>query len=369
MPDHSRSLADGALDPWTKPRYRRERATVVSWAEEAGVDPGAPWSELSDEVRTVLLEGGRVNGERFRGLIPFMKSRERKRYKAYIRVFLRQYQLPRVCADCGGTRLKPDALHVRVGGHHIAEAASMEVAALSEWLMGDLGLSEFNLKVAATVLEELSDRVQFLDDVGLGYLALDRQARTLSGGEMQRIRLASCLGSRLVDTLYVLDEPTIGLHPHDTDRFVAVIERLAGAGNTVLVVEHEAAVIERADEIIELGPGAGESGGEIVFQGSWSDLLASDTSTGQALSGRADGPRTRRRSSRGAENPRRSRVARASRRPAAQRGRSGRVAPAGLPLGGYRRFGVGEVDDGSRRPLSRPGAHFRRRDQRQAAPR
>ncbi|MFV1986523.1 MAG: excinuclease ABC subunit UvrA, partial [Gemmatimonadota bacterium] len=164
----------------------------------------------------------------------------------------------------------------------------LSVTEIREWLEGDLGLSPFQEKVARTVIEEIADRVSFLDDVGLGYLTLDRQARSLSGGEMQRIRLASCLGSRLVDTLYVLDEPTIGLHPHDTDRFVAVIQRLAGAGNTVLVVEHEPAVIERADEIIELGPGAGESGGQIVFQGTWDELLAADTSTGRALSARGE---------------------------------------------------------------------------------
>ncbi|MDH3734296.1 MAG: excinuclease ABC subunit A, partial [Gemmatimonadota bacterium] len=303
VPEDSRSLADGALDPWTKPRYRRERTSVVEFAEAAGIDPRVSWSDLPEEARDVLLEGGTFEGERFRGLIPFMKSREKKRYKAYIRVFLRQYQLPRTCTHCGGTRLKPDALNVEVGGRHIADVAGSEVAELKKWLGGELGLSEFGRKVAQTVLSELADRVEFLADVGLGYLALDRQARTLSGGEMQRIRLASCLGSRLVDTLYVLDEPTIGLHPHDTDRFIAVIERLAAAGNTVLVVEHEPAVIERADDIIELGPGAGEAGGEIVFQGGWSDLLAANTSTGRALAGRLEPPARRRRTGRGAAAP------------------------------------------------------------------
>jgi excinuclease ABC subunit A len=287
VPDQTRSLQEGALDPWTKPRYKRERAKVLEFAGAARLDVTAPWEALPEEAREVLVEGGRYGGARFTGLLPFMKSRERKRYKAYIRVFLRQYQLPRVCGTCGGTRLKPDALHVRVGGRHIAEIAALGVESLREWLSGDLGLTPFLRKVAGTVLEEISDRVAFLDDVGLGYLTLDRQARTLSGGEMQRIRLASCLGSRLVDTLYVLDEPTIGLHPHDTDRFVAVVDRLAEAGNTVLVVEHEAAVIEHADDIIELGPGAGEAGGEVVFQGDWAALLKADTSTGRALAGTA----------------------------------------------------------------------------------
>ena len=293
VPDPSRSLADGALDPWTKPRYTRERAAVLTFAAEAGIDPHRPWADLPEATREVLIDGGRVDGVRFRGLVPFMKSREKKRYKAYIRVFLRQYQLPRVCGDCGGTRLKQDALNVRVGGRHIADVAALEVLRLRKWLAGDLGLTPFLEKVAHTVLSEISDRVGFLDDVGLGYLTLDRQARTLSGGEMQRIRLASCLGSRLVDTLYVLDEPTIGLHPHDTDRFIAVVDRLATAGNTVLVVEHDATVIEHADDIIELGPGAGETGGEIVFQGDWQALLQANTSTGRALA-EDEPPSTRR---------------------------------------------------------------------------
>jgi excinuclease ABC subunit A len=302
VPDPTRSLLEGALDPWTKPRYKRERADVLEFAEAARLDVTAPWETLPEEARDVLINGGRFGGARFTGLIPFMKSREPKRYKAYIRVFLRQYQLPRLCGTCAGTRLKPDALHVRVGGRHIAEVAALGVERMREWLSGDLGLTPFLRKVAGTVLEEISDRVAFLDDVGLGYLTLDRQARSLSGGEMQRIRLASCLGSRLVDTLYVLDEPTIGLHPHDTDRFVAVIDRLAAAGNTVLVVEHETAVIEHADDIIELGPGAGEAGGEVVFQGDWGALLKADTSTGRALAGarpsKAAGRRGGRRGSR-----------------------------------------------------------------------
>jgi len=288
IPDETRSLEDGALDPWTKPRYRRERATVRAFAEETGLDARQPWLDLPEGARETLLDGGTYEGTRFRGLIPFLRSRERKRYKAYIRVFLRQYQLPRTCGECGGTRLKVDARNVCVDGRHIAEVAAVPVTEIREWLDGELGLSPFQAKVARTVVEEIADRVSFLDDVGLGYLTLDRQARSLSGGEMQRIRLASCLGSRLVDTLYVLDEPTIGLHPFDTDRFVAVIQRLADAGNTVLVVEHEPAVLESADEIIELGPGAGESGGQIVFQGTWDELLAADTSTGRALSARGE---------------------------------------------------------------------------------
>jgi len=287
VPDPGRSLDEGALDPWSKPRYRRERARLREFAAASGLDATLPWEALPDEGRDVLLNGGRYAGERFRGVIPFLRSKERKRYKAYIRVFLRQYQLPERCAGCEGYRLKPEALNVRVGGRHIAEVARWTVKEISAWLAEGLDLTPFQRHVASTILRELEHRTSFLAEVGLGYLTLDRQARSLSGGEMQRIRLASCLGSRLVGTLYVLDEPTIGLHPHDIDAFTGVLERLADRGNTVLVVEHEPAVLERADRIVELGPGAGEQGGEIVFEGGWDDLVTSETGTGQALARRA----------------------------------------------------------------------------------
>ena len=297
VPDPGRSLEDGALDPWTKPRYGKERAAVLRFARASGLDPAARWTSLPGDAREALLEGGTLEGEPFQGVIPFLRSRESKRYKAYIRVFLRQYQLPRVCRTCGGARLVPDALHVRIAGEHIAGVSARPIREVRSWIAGDLGLTPFQAKVAETVRGEILDRLAFLDEVGLGYLTLDRQAKTLSGGEMQRIRLASCLGSRLVDTLYVLDEPTIGLHPHDIERFVGVLDRLARSGNTVLVVEHEPAVMRRADRILELGPGAGEAGGEIVFEGTWDALLEADTSTGRALAGSAESgppPRPRR---------------------------------------------------------------------------
>ncbi len=289
VPDHDRSLAEGALDPWWKPRYKKERAKLLEFARATELDEGAAWTTLPVDAREVLLNGGIYRGERFLGVIPFLKSKENKRYKAYIRVFLRQYQLPLECGACGGSRLTPDALNVRIDGRHIADVAITPVSEIAEWLAGDLGLEPFAQKIAGTILDELEDRLRFLVDVGLGYLTLDRQARTLSGGEMQRIRLASCLGSRLVDTLYVLDEPTIGLHAHDIAAFISVIKRLSARGNTVLVVEHEPAVLESADRIVELGPLAGEAGGEIVFEGDWNELLASDTGTGKALARRASG--------------------------------------------------------------------------------
>lgn len=322
VPDPGRSLDEGALDPWSKPRYRRERARLREFAAASGLDTALPWEALPDAGRDVLLNGGRYAGERFRGVIPFLRSKEKKRYKAYIRVFLRQYQLPERCSGCEGYRLKPEALNVRVAGRHIAEVARWTVKEIAAWLAEGLDLTPFQRHVASTILRELDHRTSFLAEVGLGYLTLDRQARSLSGGEMQRIRLASCLGSRLVGTLYVLDEPTIGLHPHDIDAFTGVLERLANRGNTVLVVEHEPAVLERADRIVELGPGAGEQGGEIVFEGGWDGLLTSETGTGQALARRA---------------------AAAGRRGGARRD-GGRTAGGELVLRGARLHNVRDVD-------------------------
>jgi excinuclease ABC subunit A len=287
IPDPERSLASGALDPWTKPRYRKERAAVLQLAARRAADVAAAWHELKPELQRELLHGS----DEFEGMLPFLRGRERKRYKQYIRVFLRQYQRPRSCPSCGGARLRSEALNVRLDGRTIAEVAELTFDRFTEWLDT---LSPFESRVAETILDEVRDRMGFLHEVGLGYLTLGRQARTLSGGEMQRIRLASSLGSRLVDTLYVLDEPTIGLHARDTDRFIAVLQRLRDSGNTVLVVEHDAAVVQAADRIVELGPGAGELGGELVFSGDWTGLLTSGTATGKAFSSPA-GPGWRRR--------------------------------------------------------------------------
>jgi excinuclease ABC subunit A len=288
VPDRVRSLAGGAIDPWTKPRYRKERAALLELASRRGADVDAPWRELPESLREELLHGS----EEFEGVFPFLRGRERKRYKQYIRVFLRQYQRPRTCPSCGGARLKPQALNIRIGSETIAAVADLTFDELAGW-MESVSFTPFESDVAATVLDEIRDRVSFLREVGLGYLTPGRQARSLSGGEMQRIRLAGSLGSRLVDTLYVLDEPTIGLHPRDAERFLTVLRRLRDAGNTVLVVEHDAAVLRVADRIVELGPGAGEHGGAVVFEGDWDELLASGTATGEALKNEARIPKAR----------------------------------------------------------------------------
>ena len=279
VPDPGRSLRAGAIDPWTKPRYEARRKLLLKAAEQLGADPDLPWRRLSPPHRRELLHG-KVG--RYQGIFPFLRGLEAKRYKQYVRVFLRQYQLARTCPACGGTRLNPHALAVRVGGETIARAGAMTVAELAAWLQA-LPLSATERTVAELVLAEAGGRLAFLLDVGLGYLSLDRQARTLSGGEAQRIALANALGSRLVDALYVLDEPSIGLHPRDTGRLLAVLRRLRDHGNTVVVVEHDPATIAAADWMLELGPGAGEHGGRVVHAGPLAG--AADSLTGKYLRG------------------------------------------------------------------------------------
>ncbi len=279
VPDPERSLRGGAIDPWTKPRYEARRKLVLKAAEQLGADPDLPWRRLRPQHRRELLHG-KVG--RYQGIFPFLRGLEEKRYKQYVRVFLRQYQLAKTCPACGGTRLNEHALAVRVGGETIARAAAMTVAELAAWLQA-IDLTPGQRKVAELVLAEAGGRLAFLLDVGLGYLSLDRQARTLSGGEAQRISLANALGARLVDALYVLDEPSIGLHPRDTGRLLGVLRRLRDHGNTVVVVEHDPATIAAADWMLELGPGAGEHGGRVVHAGPLAE--AADSLTGKYLRG------------------------------------------------------------------------------------
>ena len=280
VPDPRRSLLEGAIDPWTKPRYEGRRRLLLDAARRLRADPAAPWRSLGTAARRELLYG---KAGRYLGIFPFLKSLERKRYKQYIRVFLRQYQLAKTCPACDGTRLNEHARAVRLAERGIAEVASLPLGALREWLAA-LPLSGMQREIAAPILSELIARVDVMLDVGLGYLTLDRQARTLSGGEAQRIALANALGARLMDALYVLDEPSIGLHPRDTDRLLGLLRRLRDAGNTVLVVEHDLAAIRQADFMLELGPGSGEHGGSVVHAGPLTGEIL--TLTGDYLAGR-----------------------------------------------------------------------------------
>ena len=280
VPHPSRSLRDGAIDPWTKPRYDNKRRALAEFAKRERIPMDKPWDQLTAAHRQLLLH---TKTRGYKGIFPFLRDLEEKRYKQYIRVFLRQYQTAQECPRCHGTKLQPEALNVRVGGLNIAQVSELPVDQLADWL-NDLELNEFDRKVAAMILKEARDRVTFLRDVGLSYLSMNRATRTLSGGEAQRIGLANSLGSQLVDTLYVLDEPSIGLHSRDMDRLLKLLQRLRDAGNSVLVVEHDLAAIEMADYMVELGPGSGEAGGEVVFAGPLSRISESPL-TGQYVTG------------------------------------------------------------------------------------
>ncbi len=292
VPYPDRSLRDGAIDPWTKPRYDNKRRALAEFAKKEGIRMDVPWRELPAMQRERLLRAG---GRGFKGIFPFMRDLEEKRYKQYIRVFLRQYQTAQECPTCHGTKLKPESLQVKVAGRDIAEVSALPIGTLVEWLDG-LQLSAMDQQIAAHILREAHDRVTFLCDVGLNYLSLNRATRTLSGGEAQRIGLANSLGSRLVDTLYVLDEPSIGLHSRDMDRLLRLLLRLRDGGNTVLVVEHDLDAIKAADYMVELGPQSGEKGGQLVFAGPMSRIAESPL-TGQYITGEREipVPATRRR--------------------------------------------------------------------------
>jgi excinuclease ABC subunit A len=302
VPNGARSLAEGAVDPWSKPRYETRRQKLADLARREKVSLDEPWVTLPERVQRAVLHGTRG----FQGVLPFLESLEEKRYKQYIRVFLRQYQSAQECPTCGGSKLREEALRVRVAGRSIAEVALLPVRQLQEWVeqLAARGAAEaegavltaMERQIAVSILKELVSRVSFLCDVGLAYLTLERQTRTLSGGEAQRIALANALGSNLVDTLYVLDEPTIGLHPSDNERLLRLLLRLRDAGNTVLVVEHDPDAMRVADHLVELGPGSGERGGSIVFEGTLQEMLRSGTLTGRYLSGeeRIDLPSRRR---------------------------------------------------------------------------
>ncbi len=280
VPYPDRSLREGAIHPWTMPRYDNKRRALAEFAKRERISMDAPWSTLPADARDRLLN---ARSKGFKGTIPFLRELEEKRYKQYIRVFLRQYQMAQECHACHGTKLQPEAMHVRVAGRNIAEIADLPVDRLSEWL-SSLQLDEFETRIAEHILKEARDRVEFLCEVGLNYLALNRATRTLSGGEAQRIGLANSLGAQLMDTLYVLDEPSIGLHPRDMHRLLGILHRLRDAGNSVIIVEHDPDAIRASDYMVELGPGSGEQGGRIVFAGPI-DRVAESPLTGQYLSG------------------------------------------------------------------------------------
>ena len=283
VPDPSKSLDDGAIEPWTKPRYRASFQEAKKWARSRGIPTNLPWRQLAAEQRRLILEGDPEH--EYEGVKGFFTWLERKKYKLHVRVFLSRFRGYATCPDCGGTRLRAEARAVRVAGKAITEVCKLTVKE-ARVFFSNLQLSEGHLKIADKILEEIRTRLQFLDEVGLDYLTLDRLTSTLSGGESQRIQLATSLGSHLVGALYVLDEPSIGLHPRDTQRLIDILKSLRDLGNTVLVVEHDPDTIHAADCVIDLGPGAGELGGKLLFVGSYSAMLEEHRSlTGRYLSG------------------------------------------------------------------------------------
>jgi len=283
IPDRAKSLAEGAIEPWTKPRYRGLAAEMRRYARAQCIPLDAPFRDLTAAQRDAILEGDPREG--FPGVKGFFGWLERKKYKLHVRVFLSRYRGYATCPDCHGTRLRAEARAVKIAGRSVTEVCQMTVKQARPFFDG-LQLSPAEKVIAEKVLEEIQQRLQFLDEVGLDYVTLDRLTSTLSGGEAQRIQLATSLGSRLVGALYVLDEPSIGLHPRDTNRLIEILKDLRDLGNTLVVVEHDPETILAADYVLDLGPGAGEHGGKLVFAGSREALLADAHSlTGRYLRG------------------------------------------------------------------------------------
>jgi len=268
VPDPKKTILQNAIEPLSKPHYRAQLADLKRAARKAKIPLDIPWRQLTDEERRFVIDGD----DEFEGIRGFFRWLDKKKYKVHVRVFLSRYRGYLVCPDCGGTRLRREARAVTVGGRTIDQVSSLTVRE-AQTFFGSLQLSEKEGAIAEKVLKEIRKRLGFLSDVGLDYLSLDRLSSTLSGGEAQRINLATSLGSALVGTLYVLDEPSIGLHSRDNLRLIAILRQLRDQGNTVLVVEHDADMIRVADHIVDLGLGAGDQGGRVIYSGTLAGLM------------------------------------------------------------------------------------------------
>lgn len=262
VPNPGKSLAQGAIEPLTKPSLKHEMKQLLEFAHGRGIDINAPFKSLSEDAKKSIFEGD----GRFPGIKGYFRHLEEKNYKLHVRVFLSKYRSAFTCGSCSGTRLRPEALWVNLYGKKISDIADMPIEESRIFFQG-LTLSDYEEKIAGEVLKQIRSRIDFLQKVGLGYITLSRLTKTLSGGEAQRVDLACQLGASLSETLYIMDEPSIGLHPRDIDRLVSIIRELRDRNNTVVVVEHDFDMIRSADYIIELGPLAGEKGGNVVYQG------------------------------------------------------------------------------------------------------
>ncbi|MFZ5828683.1 MAG: excinuclease ABC subunit UvrA [Planctomycetota bacterium] len=284
VPDMEKSIREGAIAPWNTPAYAHELEELLALAPDYDLPTDVPARQLEPGHWKLIVEG--VPERKFGGLEGFFAWLERRKYKMHVRVFLSRWRSYRPCPECNGSRMRPEALATRVGGRNIAELHAMKIRDAAEFFR-NLELTEWKRRVARIMLEQVRARLGFLEAVGLDYLTLDRTLRTLSGGEARRVSLTSALGSTLVNMLYVLDEPSIGLHPRDVDRLIGAIRQLRSRDNTVVVVEHEEAMIRAADEVVEIGPGAGERGGRIIFQGTPTAMQeAHESLTGDYLAGR-----------------------------------------------------------------------------------
>ena len=310
VPDPTLSVSEGAIAPWSNAMSNYYDQVAEAISERYGVNLDTPWEELSQEDRDLFLDGTdeslpisyrnrfgrRRDSTRFPGIIANLERRHRETESDGVKEKIEEYMSLRPCPACGGARLRPESRAVLVGGTRIEDFCALSARRALEWL-GDVELSETDRHVARLILREIQERLQFLENVGIGYLSMDRAANTLSGGEAQRIRLATQIGSSLVGVLYILDEPSIGLHQRDNSKLIETLEKLRDLGNTVIVVEHDEQTTRAADHLVDLGPGAGEHGGKIVAQGTAAQVQrVKDSLTGQFLAGtRAIDPPAKRR--------------------------------------------------------------------------
>ena len=297
IPDKALTFNGGAIDPWNRPKYRPWFTEFRKQAPELGVPLDVPWRDLPEAIREIVLRG---KGS-FVGVLGFFAQMERKKYKLHVRVMLSKYRGYAECPDCRGQRLRAEARSVRINGQSICQATALTIAEAKAFFAA-LKLSPMQEEIAGPILQEVRARLNFLDAVGLDYITLDRLASTLSGGEAQRIQLATSLGSQLVGALYVLDEPSIGLHSRDTARLIRILKELRDLGNTIIVVEHDADILRSADHLLDLGPGAGELGGKLLAEGVLAEIEANPNSlTGRYLSGQLSIPIPARRRTPGRE--------------------------------------------------------------------
>ena len=364
VPDPTLSISEGALDPWTKAASVYHRRLLEAVAETNGIDIDIPWRDLAESDRELLLDGTgderhtvsyrnrfgrrRTYTVRFDGMLSSLERRYENTDSENTRDRIEGLMALQPCPACGGARLRPESLAVTVGGLNIYEYTQFSARAAFEWIQA-LELTDTERAIARLVVREIAERLRFLDSVGIGYLSLERAAATLSGGEAQRIRLATQIGSSLVGVLYILDEPSIGLHQRDNAKLIDTLRRLRDLGNTVIVVEHDEGTIRAADHVVDLGPGAGEHGGELVAQGTPAQVAGRAASlTGRYLTGRLSIPVPELRRSPSGELLVRGR---ASAQPQGRR----RQRAARRPLLRHRGLGIREVDARQRDPLSGGG--------------